>query len=80
MAHPALFLFLTRDELIELTGYKSAALQCRWLAARGWVFERNAANRPIVGRAYANARLGCGGESDAPAQTIRPNFAALMRG
>lgn len=70
-------MFLSKDEVIELTGYKVPALQCRWLRDRGWVFEQNRNNRPIVGRGYAKSRLG-GGDLAAPIQGgARPNFAAL---
>lgn len=73
-------LFLSKDEVAELTGYKLPALQCRWLKERGWVFEQNSNRRPIVGRAYAKKRLG-GGDDGAPhiPATLRPNFAALAR-
>ena len=74
-------LFLSKDEIAELTGYKLPAHQRRWLQDRGWVFERNATNRPIVGRAYALSRLG-GATHTAPtsspsSSTPRPNFGAL---
>ena len=41
-------LFLSKDEIAELTGYKVPALQCRWLKDRGWVFEQNCVFRVIV--------------------------------
>ncbi len=74
-------LFLSKDEVAELTGYKLPAHQGRWLKEHGWVFERNATNRPIVGRDYARSRLG-GARQAAPtpspsSSTPRPNFGAL---
>lgn len=35
-------MFLTRAELVELTGYQIPAWQARWLVAHGWRFERSA--------------------------------------
>ncbi len=74
-------LFLSKDEIAELTGYKLPAHQCRWLQERHWVFERNATNRPIVGRDYARSRLGGAKQAmptPSPSSSIpRPNFGAL---
>lgn len=73
-------MFLSKDEIAELTGYKLPAHQCRWLVARGWVFERNRNNRPIIGRDYARSRLGGAKQAaspSSPSSTPRPNFGAL---
>lgn len=73
-------LFLSKDEVAELTGYKLPAHQGRWLKEHGWVFERNATNRPIVGRDYARSRLGGARQAatvQSPSSTPRPNFGAL---
>lgn len=72
-------LFLSKEEIAELTGYKIPALQCRWLKEKGWIFERNNNGRAIVGRAYANTRLGAADLSQCMhgSSTARPNFAAL---
>lgn len=58
-------MFLTDAELRELTGYVTAAGFARWLAARGWRFERNRAGKVIVSRAHAETML-AGGEPKAP--------------
>lgn len=50
-------MFLTQDELSELTGYQLPAWQARWLVAHGWRFERSATGRPIVSRAHAESQL-----------------------
>lgn len=51
-------LFLTKEELIELTGYQRSADQCRWLSKRGWKFERNAVHgRPVVLRRHVEEML-----------------------
>ena len=67
---------LTPSELEDITGYQAPARQVRELRRRGWVFEINAAGRPIVSRAYAERRLG-GTPDTAPA--VEPNFGALQR-
>lgn len=51
-------MFLTADELRELTGYKLSTCQMRWLSNHGWQFEVSQIGRPIVGRAYARQKLG----------------------
>lgn len=48
---------MTGDELLELTGYKLARSQCRWLESRGYPFETNASGKPRVLRAYIQQRL-----------------------
>lgn len=70
-------LFLTSEELAELTGYIRPFDQCRWLDTEGWAFVQNAARRPIVSRAYAEARLG--GATAADTRLVKPNFDALKR-
>lgn len=49
--------FLEEPELVAMTGAKAAKKQIEWLAARGWVFEVNAAKRPVVGRLYTRLKL-----------------------
>ena len=72
-------LFLTPDEVGELTGRTSAAGQRKWLEANGYRFAVNANNRPMVAREYLLARLGVAVASIDLAATAapRPNFAAL---
>lgn len=41
-------MFLTADELRELTGYKTAARQIDWLRRKGITFIVNALGRPVV--------------------------------
>ena len=68
-------IFMTPDELAELTGFKSPRKQVDWLRTKGWRFEVNGNRRPIVARKYTEKMLGCGIPEDA---TYRPNFAALQ--
>lgn len=60
-------MFLTGDELKDLTGYKLAAYQIRWLREHGWIFEIARDGRPKVLRAHAIQRLG-GVDSTAPTE------------
>lgn len=48
---------LTRDEIEELTGAKTAAAQCRWLDMKNWIYETDTKGRPKVARAYFDARM-----------------------
>jgi len=51
-------MFLTLDELRDLTGYALPAYQCRWLDRRGYPFETTGNGRPKVLRGYVEKRLG----------------------
>lgn len=70
-------MFLTADELHDLTGYQRHADQRKWLTARGWVFEVAATGRPIVARSYAEQRLGGTAPKAKPAW--QPNVAAIRK-
>ena len=73
---------LTADEVSDITGRKTFGKQIEWLRHRGWIFEINAAGRPIVGRYYLRAKLGGNTPtaSDMRVKGKAPNFAALRRG
>lgn len=49
--------FLEEPELVAMTGAKAPKKQIEWLAARGWVYEVSASNRPVVGRIYMRLKL-----------------------
>lgn len=66
-------LFLTPSEIKELTGYKRAADQRRWLNRNGWPYALDANDRPKVARSYADRRLS--GETAGVAQ--EPDFSAV---
>jgi hypothetical protein len=51
-------MFLDAEELRELTGYKVAAYQARWLERRGYPFELSVMDKPRVLRAYVERRFG----------------------
>jgi hypothetical protein len=67
-------MLMTIDELVELTGYKSAKSQTTWLKDRGWRFELDRLGRPKVDREYYRAKMG---NTPVPAAEIGPNWAAL---
>ncbi len=75
-------LFLTPDELYELTGFKAAHCQARWLDQNRWRYAPDRHNRPKVARDYFNARIGATAANQVnqvnPALMLeQPNFAAL---
>ena len=83
-------LFLTVDELSDLTGFKAPHCQARWLTRNRWRYVLNRRNAPRVARNHFNERMGCGdgssagraGLADAINQAAageQPNFAALER-
>lgn len=53
-----LTMFLSPEELKDMTGYVRFADQRRWLTDRAWTFEVSGTGRPVVSRAYAENRLG----------------------
>jgi hypothetical protein len=80
-------LFLTPEELTELTGFKAAHCQARWLARNRWRFVLTRHKQPRVARDHFNDRMGCGdgsilGHANAINQAAvgnQPNFAAIGR-
>jgi hypothetical protein len=50
-------MFLTLEELRELTGYAHRANQTAWLEARAWPFEVSGSGRILVLRDYMAARM-----------------------
>ena len=51
-------MFLTPDELAELTGYQQQSRQIRWLRDRRYPFDLGADGKPRVLRSYVERRLG----------------------
>lgn len=49
--------FLSKDELITLTGYKDIPYQLSWLDNNGWIYIVNSRGKPVVGREYCNTRM-----------------------
>jgi hypothetical protein len=51
-------MFMTSQEIIDLTGFKYAAKQIDWLKENGFLFEVGGDGRPKVLRSYVVNRLG----------------------
>lgn len=67
---------LTPAELHQLTGYRTATHQARYLTAAGVPYRRNKCGQVLVSRAVAEQWLG--GTTPAPeAPAIAPDFGAL---
>jgi len=67
-------MFLTATELQELTGYKRAADQRRWLKTRGWGFEVRADGSNCVLIEEAKNRMLTG---KSPRRATEPNLDAF---
>ena len=50
-------MFLTQDELAELTGLTQHAAQRRWLDQFGWIYEVDRNGRPKVAHKYLERRM-----------------------
>lgn len=70
--------FLEEPELAAMTGRARASEQIKWLESRGWVFEVNAAKRPVVGRLYTRLKLS-GVDPSAEAASAEPWTLDLSR-
>ena len=65
-------MFLTPDEIEELTGLKRGRDQLRWLRERGWPVEEDAKGRPKLLAEVVRARMG-----GTVQHKTEPNFRAL---
>jgi hypothetical protein len=79
-------LFLTREELVELTGFRAAHCQVRWLDRNRWRYALTRRKEPRVARQHFQERMGCSVASTTHAASLnfaaaieQPNFAALDR-
>lgn len=48
---------LSQDEISEISGCSRKGDQVEWLTSNRWIFFKNRAGTPIVGRLYARMRL-----------------------
>ncbi|AKU12508.1 hypothetical protein AzCIB_2615 [Azoarcus sp. CIB] len=69
-------MFLTKDELRNLTGYQKPSLQKRWLTDRGWPYEENAAGDPKVLRSIVEKRMG--GSTASTHRRQGPDLGAIL--
>lgn len=65
-------MFLTPDDIADLTGRKQPKRQIAWLAQNAWKFAVGADGLPKVARSYAEERMG-----GKPEQKRRPRFDRL---
>lgn len=65
-------IFLSPEELKELTDYETARYQKAWLDRHGYTYELSARGRPKVLRAYVMQRMGLA--SAAPLKHTEPDF------
>ena len=79
-------IFLTADELADLTGFKARHCQAKWLERNRWRFALTRRREPRVARDHFNERMGCGGRAATHSEVInqaavaaQPNFSALDR-
>ena len=73
-------MFLTDQELKELTGYAFRSRQILWLRKNNWKFEVTAQLKPKVAKSYFEMRLGSGvlnQDTKLSENVLRPNFNAL---
>lgn len=73
-------MFLTDQELKELTGYAFRSRQILWLRKNNWKFEVTAQLKPKVAKSYFEMRLGFGvlnQDTKLSENVLRPNFNAL---
>ncbi len=67
-------MFLTANELRELTGRVRPKAQVAWLRRYRWRLALDADGRPKVARAYYERRMVL---EEAPKSAARPDFAAI---
>lgn len=67
-------IFLTQDELRELTDLKIPAAQIRWLVKHAYPFEISAIGKPKVLRSLVIERLN---KTPSPTKSNQPNFDAI---
>jgi hypothetical protein len=73
-----MMLTLTTDEVTQLTGYKRACDQRRFLQAAGLQYRLNKQNRPVIARANAEKYLGVGSGPQS-SSAFTPNWSAMSK-
>jgi hypothetical protein len=69
-------MWLSQDEVYDLSGCKSKKTKCRWLRERGYIFESDKNGHPKVSRAYINERFGV---KNINKKVTEPNFDGLRK-
>lgn len=70
-------MFLSEQELSELTDLDRKSAQIEWLTNRGYKFDVSATGHPKVLRKYVERRLGLRDDDVMVNSTAVPNFAHL---
>lgn len=70
-------MFLSKDELQELTGFKAIKKQIEWLRARNYTFETTAAGKPKVLRDHVLHKMGGTMENHTRPLT-QPDFSSIQ--
>ncbi len=65
-------MYLTQQDLFELTDKVMASAQIRWLERNAWVYSVSALGRPKVLKAYADQRGGL--DAARPKEQTEPDF------
>lgn len=69
--------FLSKDELIPLTGFVNVSSQRKWLADNGWIYIVNAKGTSVVGREYCHIKMS-GGETRDDRSGQMPDFSKVV--
>ena len=69
-------IYLTIEELKEITGRVKASAQIRWLRSQGFTVLPRADGRPLVSRNHFEAMMG-GQHYQSKAEVHEPDFSAL---
>ena len=69
-------MFLTSEDLKELTGYEHNQRQIGWLKAHGWRYEQSRTGRPVVLEKHAEEMLMLGKQQR---QAPKMNLAAIKK-
>lgn len=69
-------MFLTADDLRELTGYAHGQRQIAWLKAHGWRYEQSRSGRPVVLAKHAEEMLMAGQQQH---RAPKMNLAAIRK-
>ena len=69
-------IYLTIEELKEITGRVKATAQIKWLRSKGFTVLLRADNRPLVSRNHFEAMMG-GKHYQSKAQVHEPDFSSL---
>lgn len=72
-------MFLSAEELEQLTGRKRWSAQIRWLRDHHWAFTVRADGRPVVARREAERQLETASPGRRAVGTDEPDFAAARR-